>query len=72
MSTDYYLLVLQTERTYNNAYVRSNNYVQAKSEEEARDTYLIQGMTSALYEKEIDRSIIDVSELVNKNGEPYD
>ncbi|HAI42829.1 MAG TPA: hypothetical protein DCM40_34345 [Maribacter sp.] len=47
-------------------------YVQAKSEEEARDTYLIQGMTSALYEKEIDRSIIDVSELVNKNGEPYD
>ena len=47
-------------------------YVQAKSEEEARDTYLIQGMTSDLYEKEIDRSIIDVSELVNKNGEPYD
>ena len=47
-------------------------YVQAKSEEEARDTYLIQGMTSALYEKGIDRSIIYVSELVNKNGEPYD
>ena len=47
-------------------------YVKAKSEEEARDIYLIQGMTSALYEKEIDRSIIDVSELVNKNGEPYD
>lgn len=47
-------------------------YVQAKTEEEARDLYLVQGMTSALYEKEIDRSIIDVSELVNKNGEPYD
>ena len=28
-------------------------YVQAKSEEEARDTYLIQGMTSALYEKKL-------------------
>ena len=47
-------------------------YVQAKNEQEARNTYLVQGMTSPLYEKEIDRSIIDISELVNKNGEPYD
>jgi len=47
-------------------------YVQAKDIEEAQETYLIDGLTSPMYETDKDRTIIDVSEIVKQNGESYD
>jgi hypothetical protein len=45
-------------------------YVQAKSEEEARDTYLIQGMTSALYEKEVWIEALGAVTVIGKDNKP--
>tara|TARA_R100001460_G_scaffold11351_4_gene26626 strand:+ start:188 stop:379 length:192 start_codon:yes stop_codon:yes gene_type:complete len=47
-------------------------YIKAEDVEEAQDNYLMDGHTSALYETDKDRTIIDVSEVVKKNGESYD
>jgi hypothetical protein len=47
-------------------------YVRAKDIEEAQETYLIDGLTSPMYETDKDRTIIDVSEIVKQNGESYD
>jgi len=47
-------------------------YVQAKDIEEAQETYLIDGLTSPMYETDKDRTIIDVSEIVKQNGESHD
>ena len=37
-----------------------------------QETYLIDGLTSPMYETDKDRTIIDVSEIVKQNGESYD
>jgi len=47
-------------------------YVKAEDVEEAQDKYLIEGHTSALYETDKDRTIVDVSEIVKQNGESHD
>jgi len=47
-------------------------YVNAKDLSEAQDIYLIEGHTSPLYETDKDRTIVDVSEVVKKNGESFD
>ena len=47
-------------------------YVNAKDLTEAQDKYLIEGHTSPLYETDIDRTIVDVSEIVKQNGESHD
>jgi len=47
-------------------------YVRAKDIEEAQETYLIDGLTSPMYETDKDRTIIDVSEIVKQNGESHD
>ena len=47
-------------------------YVRAKDIEEAQEAYLIDGLTSPMYETDKDRTIIDVSEIVKQNGESYD
>jgi len=47
-------------------------YIKAKDVEEAQDTYLLDGYSSPLYEKGIDRTIVDVSEVLKKNGESFD
>tara|TARA_S200002703_G_scaffold67301_1_gene58516 strand:+ start:7650 stop:7841 length:192 start_codon:yes stop_codon:yes gene_type:complete len=47
-------------------------YVNAKNLAEAQDIYLIDGHTSPLYETDTDKTIVDVTELVKKNGESFD
>jgi hypothetical protein len=47
-------------------------YVNAKDLQEAQDVYLLEGHTSPLYETDKDRTIVDVSEIVNKKGESFD
>jgi len=47
-------------------------YVNAKDLAEAQDIYLIDGHTSPFYETDKDRTIVDVSEVVKKNGESFD
>lgn len=47
-------------------------YVNAKDLAEAQENYLIEGHTSPLYETDKDRTIVDVSEIVNKKGESFD
>lgn len=47
-------------------------YVNAKDLQEAQENYLIEGHTSPLYETDKDRTIVDVSEIVNKKGESFD
>ena len=47
-------------------------YVNAKDLAEAQDIYLIEGHTSPLYETDTDKTIVDVTELVKKNGESFD
>ena len=47
-------------------------YIKAKDVEEAQDTSLLDGHSSPLYEKGIDRTIVDVSEVLKKNGESFD
>lgn len=47
-------------------------YIKAKDVEEAQDNYLMDGHSSPLYETDKDRTIIDVSEVVKKNGESFD
>ncbi len=55
------------EITYSKKY-----YVKAKDIEEAQDNYLLEGHTSPLYDTTIDRTIMDVNEIVKKNGEEFD
>ena len=47
-------------------------YVNAKDLAEAQDIYLIDGHTSPLYETDTEKTIVDVTELVKKNGESFD
>lgn len=47
-------------------------YVNAKDLAEAQDIYFVDGHTSPLYETDTDRTIVDVIELVKKNGESFD
>lgn len=47
-------------------------YIKAKDVEEAQNNYLMDGYSSPLYEKGIDRTIVDVSEIPQKNGESFD
>ena len=47
-------------------------YVQAEDVEQAQETYLTEGLTSTLYETDVDRTIADVTEIVKQNGESYD
>ena len=47
-------------------------YIKAEDVEEAQDNYLMDGHTSPLYETDKDRTIVDVSEVVKKNGESFD
>jgi hypothetical protein len=47
-------------------------YVNAKDLQEAQDVYLLEGHTSPLYETDTDRTIVDVSEIINKKGESFD
>jgi len=41
-------------------------YVDAETEEEAKEKYLLEGLTSNLYESEIDRKVIKVDEVWDK------
>ena len=47
-------------------------FINAKDLEEAQEKYLVDGHTSHLYESDIDRQIIDVAEVVKKNGDSFD
>lgn len=47
-------------------------YIKAEDVEKAQDNYLMDGHSSPLYETDKDRTIIDVSEVVKKNGESFD
>tara|TARA_R100001591_G_scaffold47458_1_gene58158 strand:- start:133 stop:378 length:246 start_codon:yes stop_codon:yes gene_type:complete len=44
-------------------------YVDAGTEKEAREKYLLDGLTSTLYETEIDRKVINVEEVKDKNND---
>lgn len=47
-------------------------YIKAEDIGKAQANYLMDGHTSALYETDKDRTIIDVTEVVKKNGESFD
>ena len=51
---------------------KTKNISVSKDLAEAQDIYLIDGHTSPLYETDKDRTIVDVSEVVKKNGESFD
>ena len=44
-------------------------YVDAGTEEEAKEKYLLDGLTSTLYETEIDKKVINVEEVKDKNND---
>lgn len=44
-------------------------YVHAMNEEQASEKYLTDGLSSSLYETEIDRKVLDVVRIVKKDNE---
>jgi hypothetical protein len=43
-------------------------FINAKDKQEAKDKYLVEGLTSALYDKQMDRQIVYV-DLASKDNE---